>query len=528
MTKSRLVIMTALCALVCGASALHAADNEILIASDGELLWLVRIDEPGKTFSVVARPAGRQWESIAVNRLGRPVTMAGVNGQLHVLFDSGGHFIFSQTSPSGAPGKQLPGRPVLACQAGELTHTGKALEVVSALHPIDANASGPIELYGYHQGQWSPLTALPEGYKSDDLADMCVVGRRVYVIVDAQGKRKLLWRQDGQWEQDKPKLPMAEGDFITMFDMGQRLVVVFISPGDNDARKLVFAILDEGSSSFQFQELVLDESARQILPGRPLAGRLAEHVAMVWPGKDQAYFATVNIDVGQFASPPHKVRLPWTAPTSRFTDVINYFTWMVVIAIFVPLFLLRPAGPPQPFALPPGVRPGNLLLRGAAVLLDLIPFILIAVIIFPPPEVPPTIGSLREFIETFSQLEESVNAAYATILAMILFTTYCSLMELRFGATLGKKLLRLRVVASEGKPPTPRQVVLRNMLKIIEIMMPLAPLLLLWPLLSRHRQRLGDMLAQTAIVDNRTLGIQTGPFEAADTLPPDDDKTDEE
>jgi hypothetical protein len=88
------------------------------------------------------------------------------------------------------------------------------------------------------------------------------------------------------------------------------------------------------------------------------------------------------------------------------------------------------------------------------------------------------------------------------------------------GQTIGKRLLKIRVVSHRGGPLTTHAIVLRNMLKEAEVFLPASFVLQidlvssvsalfmgLWiaiavliPLLNVHRMRLGDMLAGTHVV----------------------------
>ena len=90
------------------------------------------------------------------------------------------------------------------------------------------------------------------------------------------------------------------------------------------------------------------------------------------------------------------------------------------------------------------------------------------------------------------------------------------------GRTLGKRILRLRVISVDGRRLTPHQVVARNLMKEAEVFLPLETLLYsndvadvfqwllcLWmlgvvavPFLNKPAQRLGDMLAGTVVVEN--------------------------
>lgn len=88
------------------------------------------------------------------------------------------------------------------------------------------------------------------------------------------------------------------------------------------------------------------------------------------------------------------------------------------------------------------------------------------------------------------------------------------------GRTLGKRIVGIRVISLDGRRLTAHQLVARNVMKEVEVFMPIATIfsadnspgivnliLFLWafgvlfvPVFSRRRQRLGDMLADTIVV----------------------------
>ncbi|MDA4848336.1 RDD family protein [Hoeflea poritis] len=89
------------------------------------------------------------------------------------------------------------------------------------------------------------------------------------------------------------------------------------------------------------------------------------------------------------------------------------------------------------------------------------------------------------------------------------------------GRTLGKRINTIRVISANGRRLTPHQVVARNLMKEVEVFMPITTLfaaqdlntwaglviavwmvlVLLVPFFNRKRQRLGDMIADTLVVD---------------------------
>jgi uncharacterized RDD family membrane protein YckC len=110
-----------------------------------------------------------------------------------------------------------------------------------------------------------------------------------------------------------------------------------------------------------------------------------------------------------------------------------------------------------------------------------------------------------------------------TLMGFLLRTPYYVLSELIWnGRTLGKRITGIRVINVDGRRLTPHQVAARNLMKEVEIFAPMGllgtigeqsglegGLTVVWllvvvivPLANRRRQRIGDMIAGTLVVDN--------------------------
>jgi uncharacterized RDD family membrane protein YckC len=108
-----------------------------------------------------------------------------------------------------------------------------------------------------------------------------------------------------------------------------------------------------------------------------------------------------------------------------------------------------------------------------------------------------------------------------TLIFFLIRTPYYILAELGWnGQTLGKRLMKIKVVSHDGGSLTAHSLVLRNLMKEAEVFLPATLLLtldsaspvasiisLLWilggllvPLTDRHRRRLGDMMAGTHVI----------------------------
>lgn len=124
-----------------------------------------------------------------------------------------------------------------------------------------------------------------------------------------------------------------------------------------------------------------------------------------------------------------------------------------------------------------------------------------------------------------SELVQSV----AVLAFFLIRTPYYALFELLWnGATLGKRMMRIRVVSADGRALTAHAVVVRNLMKEAEVFVPGAMIFaasgmdvwlrlivavwilvcLLTPMLNQRRQRLGDIIAGTIVIQ-RPIALLT-------------------
>jgi uncharacterized RDD family membrane protein YckC len=91
------------------------------------------------------------------------------------------------------------------------------------------------------------------------------------------------------------------------------------------------------------------------------------------------------------------------------------------------------------------------------------------------------------------------------IMALVLFNALAFfVMEwVGSGKTIGKKMMRLRVVRTNGFALDFGAVALRNLMRVLDFALLIPPIMfptLAAPLFTKHRQRLGDLLAGTIVV----------------------------
>lgn len=101
----------------------------------------------------------------------------------------------------------------------------------------------------------------------------------------------------------------------------------------------------------------------------------------------------------------------------------------------------------------------------------------------------------------------------ATLVTLLVLSIYGMVTELVWGRTFGKALFRLRVVDAEGEPPAAWRIVVRNSLKVLELIhwaILLIPMGLM--MMTGKQQRLGDLAAGTFVI------VDVVPDEAPDDI----------
>jgi len=88
----------------------------------------------------------------------------------------------------------------------------------------------------------------------------------------------------------------------------------------------------------------------------------------------------------------------------------------------------------------------------------------------------------------------------ATVTAFVLYT---SVFELLWSATPGKRLLKCHVVTEQGSRCSPSHILIRNAVRFLELY-PFATSIwtMVLVLLTRNRQRLGDLIGRTLVVQH--------------------------
>ena len=549
--------MTATCRAACltllhlaAAPGLSAEPPRLLVAGDDRTLWLVRTHDTG-AYDVAAKPAGKQWKPLRHQVPGRLAAMTAAEGQLHLLlYDPTGYVIDSLDTPQPTVGRN-PSDPrwsdrtpaLAACNATGLAGAAGGTSIAAivpyrrAIDPATGPASRPagmpdpgcvhLAVFRALQGQWDYLTGLPNvplGKAPPGSVRVTAVGGRLYLLLSAPAEGGTVSNALHVWdERAAPQwAPLELPDLVRdappvgMTASPGEVVMVFAKVDRSAGRaRLVLARLDTLTAAVGCQELTR-EGGDGLWPASPLASatRLKNQIAVVWQDGGDLHVATYDLSgqlgadetVDAFVKKPLKIDPQ---------DIYKYFHFGVMLAVLLPMFVFRGPLPTKPFSLSAAHRPAPLLKRYVAGFLDYTPFSLASAALFFPLDVLAQAGDQNQ---TLVELAGSPEAGYAVVLSLLAYTAYCIVMEWRYGATLGKLAFRLRVVGDDGAAASLREIVMRNLVRIIE-MWPhpgLPIVIVVFTMLSRYGQRLGDMLARTVVVE----ALPAPPGEPGQDRPP--------
>ncbi len=178
-------------------------------------------------------------------------------------------------------------------------------------------------------------------------------------------------------------------------------------------------------------------------------------------------------------------------------EIYFLFVFLIIaglVALLAMVFLRR-----EPYRddiqLPDNLVPGDLDRRLVAGWLDLMPGF-IGVWLFYPVEPSDLISPWLHVLWDVTQWQQ----LKPVLLVIGIFVAHTTITELFTGRTIGKLLTGLRIVTREGRPADIRQRLLRGLSKFFDLV---AWFLLVVPLLTPYRQRLGDLLAGTVVVMDR-------------------------
>lgn len=498
-------------------SSTGAADlipHNLLAHGDAQNFWVARVDlvpsgRPGTSLArttIYARQLGEegQWKPLTgVPVPARVVSLASQNGLAAALLEDGSWMLFYSDSPEGPTNaKPLPQPARMVALAGG-TNAWWALGVVpggiaglpatqptsAPAHAATAATSAPAEtrpsenrlvLFSFTGNDWKADAELPDandGSPAD--VSLAIVDDVPYLAEVVPGGARVRhldggrWRVDGTWT----GLPPLAGIKL-MSDSSVPMLWVEPLSGEDTLYSL-------------------NKSGPVVSHLAPIPDSTpADRTAVIATGKLRSLgIVKGNVAEQDYSLPPHLkpdgARFNLGLPQTSALNMLERVQWFVVTVALVAAFMgsLRQR---------PMMREGAQRLAGLALAPLGKRFAAGAI---------DSVLALLAFAYGYFHFASDPHLSEANrpvvILAVywasgIFYIVYLTFIETLAGRSLGKILLGLRVVGLDGAPATPGALVLRNVLRIVDVGLWMFPLLIItvFPL----RQRAGDVAAGTLVV----------------------------
>ena len=531
------------------------------LSGSGRTVWLVDASE--QTFDIMQFEAGKEWLSLTRGVTGSVRWSQGSERFLYVITgaDQGVMLIYSplDSTPrmAGLPteGASLASAKLLGGWAGNGLSRGDAVagqlgpSLLLLGLPQGDNAAPTFWMYST---EWTQFAG-PEGLTlTADAKVFCTVaGGQIYMLTgDAE---PTLWHEStpGEWSTvATPELAEDETvlGLLSLNDVPTLVTTTLApepeaaadasdgeatdpapdapvespapaeaesTPDDDEAVPAVqYLVHLRAFSAGAFAEpaTVAIKDVPLALPAEPQATGHTGRVLLLWAEGD--IYRTAVADAAGAAEEPKNVPLTsFVDPDPANVKLFEYFSYGL-IGLTVLLAIAGRAKPATgrgvPIILPPEFRPSGLLRRIGALLIDLLmgsvvwTFVLLRMGI--PLEEITSKPASEQSAFLMNHIFASEPATMATLVVLAGFILYSAVLEKAVGGTLGKLIVKIRVVGPAGKALTWREALLRNAAKPMELITIWLPALFI--MLNPTRQRLGDVLARTLVVEPSGLSLQ--------------------
>ena len=509
MDKSRSSLVVLILSILLPAAWLAAAPRMRAIHAEGvpadKSLWVVQswedsdTTQPPQSTSLWSRREGSsKWKSEPGIPFG-VTQVTHLRDSLVVLLDSGQWLMVGQSTGWPLPDQARilaltgndnellaigqPGAPTTLPTTNATSKPSVTFTTRPATTTVETAAfsAAPASLYRLDTGAWKSLGIIPKQVLGTHYA-LGIVRAKPTIASLSDGKL-YLWQlpQQGPWQllgehaiaaNAVPTVPTR-----VLEDAGRALV--FITGTTGPAELLVFTdtwhnpiFLAAQATELQFRDL-------------GIAGGMIRFVFVEKDDIRERRISTRDFQVeGTDATLP--LIKPWDV--HNVVDTIQYFDMLLLAAVMLFFFSKRDRKKNKidwkKYQLSPVGK------RVFAAMIDSIPVLVMLMYV----------RFQLEHVEAISDIFANREAFILYAGSIALYVGHTTLIECFFGRSLGKMITGLHVLNMEGKRPNMVAMLLRNLLRVIDVTMPLVPLLVLYMPL---RQRLGDMVAGTVVVEIR-------------------------
>lgn len=450
---------------------------------------------PG-TFRAGFRAAPKDW-SWLTDAPGRAVAVTVVADRLYAAFEDGPIRRYDRSSPTTSTSLRILPKPY-ALERLVADATGKRLFALGKCVSAADTTTGPTpseRVFEYVRGQWSTVADMPVPVGLAGGVRFAARTRQFDALARKGAKSFVRWTwQDGAWtgpaavELDRA----VDRYWLIHSTIGGQLIMTTVSRRADGTELHVFDLdVDEPAKAGRMLEL---PKAAHLDPQRLDVGFAGGEIVVGWLG-DKGVLHLARFDpTGRTAGPIEDLPTAKTPPTGESPQMMHLLLFATLVLL---VFFTRGFRPAEGTSLPEGTVLADYWRRLAAAVIDFLPVSWIGMRIWEGDfSRMPQGMSASEWLRNYSADPRMVHIGLYILCG---FAAYCIVTELIWSTTPGKKLLGIRVrsIRSADGRPTPLQIVIRNLLKIVELS---SGVLLVVMFFTSLRQRLGDLLAGTVVV----------------------------
>ncbi|MBT3279112.1 MAG: RDD family protein [Phycisphaerales bacterium] len=248
-----------------------------------------------------------------------------------------------------------------------------------------------------------------------------------------------------------------------------------------------------------------------VFESEPVAAKFGKELALAYREKDEWKLILADAITGAVLGTTTVQTINFADSFEAVGSLYNNFFLGIMGLMIVVMFGLKPRPITRMGVSPGPFRIAPIWKRLIAFFIDFFPLVMIASNLFIPKE------KAMEFLQQQQAGVEAdrliaiifPEALYAMIAALSVFFLICVYCEWKWGQTLGKRLMKIRVAADGSLQLNAREVMLRNVMKLLEILAMLHSnwfiriILIAPPIFTPLHMRLGDMSARTVVVDTQ-------------------------
>ncbi len=300
---------------------------------------------------------------------------------------------------------------------------------------------------------------------------------------------------EAEWSASSPLDGYAPGDILSLeAPKGHPLVLIKASSSG-----------EEGASAMT----LVDRSWQRGMPyggsGDVVASALVGDLVALGSldGEGELLLGEWPVAGGPSNAAPARLERLLPRPPSWINTRLPWFAYAALVVVMVAVLLSRRGTMMIAAELPKGQELASFSRRGSAFILDLAIFLPVWTAVMWPAAIEMMKEQAVDLALQDVPLTRQMTPLFLSrwLIAATLFSVYGSIFEAWMGATPGKRILGCRVVNENGQPCHAGAAVVRNFIRIFE-MFPLFDLMpaLVLMIMTRNRQRLGDLIARTLVV----------------------------